>query len=101
MNPEKFTQKSMEALRLSQSTAAEYGNNSVEQEHLLLSLVSQEDGLIGEIFKNLGASPKSIKSELELAISKFPKVSGGGYDPSRIYISGSLEKALSSAEKQA
>ena len=91
----------MEALRLSQSTAAEYGNNSVEQEHLLLSLVSQEDGLIGEIFKNLGASPKSIKSELELAISKFPKVSGGGYDPSRIYISGSLEKALSSAEKQA
>ncbi len=101
MNAEKFTQKSMEALRFSQSTASENGNNSVEQEHLLLALLSQEDGLVGEIFRSLGASPKNIKNELDLAISKFPKVSGGGYDPSRIYISPSLDKALSSAEKHA
>ena len=101
MNAEKFTQKSMEALKLAQNTASENGNNSVEQEHLLFALVSKEDGLIGEIFTTLGASVKIIKSSLDSAISRFPKVSGGGYDPSRIYISASLDKALSSAEKQA
>ena len=101
MNAEKFTQKSMEALRLSQTTAAQNGNNSVEQEHLLFALVSGEEGLVGEIFKNLGASAENIRSALDSAISKFPKISGGGYDPSRIYISGSLDKALSAAEKQA
>ena len=101
MNAEKFTQKSMEALRLAQTTAAENGNNSVEEEHLLFALVSQDEGLVGEIFKSLGASSENIKSALDAAISKFPKISGGGYDPSRIYISGSLDKALSAAEKQA
>ena len=101
MNAEKFTQKSMEALKLAQNTASENGNNSVEQEHLLFALVSKEDGLIGEIFTTLGASVKIIKSSLDSAISRFPKISGGGYDPSRIYISASLDKALSSAEKQA
>ena len=101
MNTEKLTQKSLEALRSAQNIAVENGNNSVEEEHLLLSLVSQQGGLVGEIFKSIGASPENTASALDAAVSKFPKVSGGGYDPSRIYISGTLDKALTEAEKQA
>lgn len=101
MNTEKLTQKSLEALKSAQTTAVENGNNSVEEEHLLYALVSQQGGLISEIFKNIGASPENLASALDASISKFPKVSGGGYDPNRIYISASLDKALSEAEKQA
>ncbi len=101
MNTEKLTQKSLEALKSAQTTAVENGNNSVEEEHLFYALVSQQGGLISEIFKNIGASPENLASALDASISKFPKVSGGGYDPNRIYISASLDKALSEAEKQA
>lgn len=101
MNTEKLTQKSLEALKSAQSTAVENGNNSVEEEHLLYALVSQQGGLVSEIFKNIGASPENITSALDASISKFPKVSGGGYDPNRIYISATLDKALTEAEKQA
>ena len=101
MNTEKLTQKSLEALKSAQTTAVENGNNSVEEEHLLYALVSQQGGLVSEIFKNIGASPENITSALDASISKFPKVSGGGYDPNRIYISATLDKALTEAEKQA
>lgn len=101
MNTEKLTQKSLEALKSAQSTAVENGNNSVEEEHLLYALVSQQGGLVSEIFKNIGASPENITSALDASISKFPKVSGGGYDPNRIYISATLDKALTEVEKQA
>ncbi len=101
MNTEKLTQKSLEALKSAQTTAVENGNNSVEEEHLLYALVSQQGGLVSEIFKNIGASPENITSALDASISKFPKVSGGGYDPNRIYISATLDKALTESEKQA
>ncbi len=101
MNTEKLTQKTMEALRGAQNAATENGNPSVEQEHLLYALLKQPDGLIGEIMRSVGASPEVMTSELERLISQFPKAGGSGYDPSRIYISASLDKALNEAEKQA
>lgn len=101
MNTEKLTQKTMEALRGAQNAATENGNPSVEQEHLLYALLKQPDGLIGEIMRSVGASPEVMTSELERLISQFPKAGGSGYDPNRIYISASLDKALNEAEKQA
>ncbi|MGN1096074.1 MAG: ATP-dependent chaperone ClpB [Eubacteriales bacterium] len=101
MNAEKFTQKSLEALKSAQTLAAENGNNAVETEHLLYALLSQPEGLTGEIMKKVGANTDNIKSALDAMISKFPKVSGSGYDPNRIYISGTLDAAMNEAEKQA
>ena len=101
MNADKFTQKSIEAIREAQSIATENGNNNVGEEHLLAALLSQNGGLAGEIIKNIGASPETLLSKTEEEISKLPKVSGSGYNPGNVYISGDLNKALSEAEKQA
>ena len=101
MNIEKFTQKSIEAIKSAQSMAGENGNNSIGEEHLLAALLSQADGLVGEIVKSIGASPEALLSKTEEEISKMPKISGSGYDPNNIYISQELNKALTAAEKQA
>ncbi len=101
MNADKFTQKSIEAIREAQSIATENGNNNVGEEHLLAALLSQNGGLAGEIIKNIGASPETLLSKTEEEISRLPKVSGCGYNPGNVYISGDLNKALSEAEKQA
>ena len=101
MNIEKFTQKSIEAIKSAQSMAGENGNNSIGEEHLLAALLSQADGLVGEIVKSIGASPETLLSKTEEEISKMPKISGSGYDPNNIYISQELNKALTAAEKQA
>ena len=53
MNADKFTQKSIEAIRDAQSLAAENGNSNVGEEHLLAALLSQSEGLTGEIIKNI------------------------------------------------
>ena len=101
MNIDKLTQKSLDALKSAQSLAGENGNNSVGEEHLLAALLSQPDGLVGEIIKSIGASPELLLSKTEEEISKLPKISGSGYDPNNIYISSELNKALGNAEKQA
>ena len=101
MNTEKLTQKTIEALRGAQNAATENGNPSVEEEHLLYALLTQPDGLVGEVMRSVGASPEDIIAELDRLIAQFPKAGGSGYDPSRIYISASLDKALTEAEKQA
>ena len=101
MNTEKLTQKTIEALRGAQDAATENGNPSVEEEHLLYALLTQPDGLVGEVMRSVGASPEDMIAELDRLIAQFPKAGGSGYDPSRIYISASLDKALTEAEKQA
>ena len=101
MNTEKLTQKTIEALRGAQNAATENGNPSVEEEHLLYAMLTQPDGLVGEVMRSVGASPEDMIAELDRLIAQFPKAGGSGYDPSRIYISASLDKALTEAEKQA
>ncbi len=101
MNADKFTQKSIEAIRDAQSLATENGNSNVGEEHLLAALLSQSEGLTGEIIKSIGASPKVLLSKTEEAVSRLPKISGSGYNPGNVYISQDLNKALNEAEKQA
>ena len=101
MNADKFTQKSIEAIRDAQSLATENGNSNVGEEHLLAALLSQSEGLTGEIIKSIGASPEVLLSKTEEAVSRLPKISGSGYNPGNVYISQDLNKALNEAEKQA
>ena len=101
MNLQKFTQKSIEALQAAQNMTFEYGNQQMSQEHLLLALTQQQDGLIAQLFRQIGASPETIAAELQNAVESIPKVGGSGIDPEKIYISRETEQALTEAEHQA
>ena len=101
MDLQKFTKKSMEALKTAQNISAENGNQQIRQEHLFLALVQPSDGLIPEMFRKMNVSAESISAELEREIDKLPKVSGNGYDPNKIFISKETDNAFREAEIQA
>ena len=99
MNAQNFTEKSIEALNSAQRIAKEYGNQSLESEHLLYALTEQTEGLIPEMLKRCGVDLSNLKSDLEEAISRLPRVSGAS--ATNLYMSGALDSALSQAEKEA
>ena len=99
MNLQKYTQKSIEALRAAQSDATERGNSRLEPEHVFLALMRQEGGLIPELIKKVGVSPDAAIRELEDAINKLPRVSGPGAEG--LYISRACEETLNAAESEA
>ena len=94
MNINKFTQKSMEAVQGCEKLAYEYGNQEIDQEHFLYSLITIEDSLIAGLLEKMGIERNAFTRDTEALIQKKPKVSGGG----QIYISNSLNKVLINAE---
>ncbi len=101
MNLNQFTQKSLEAIQNAQSLAVENGNQQVTQPHLLLALLQQNEGLIGQLMVHMGVPMDSFISAVTGAVGALPKVSGGGREADKIYISHTLDLALNAAEKQA
>ncbi len=101
MNMQKLTQKSMEALQDAQRLATEMHHQSIGQEHLLSALLTAQEGLIGELWRKMGLDPDQTLRLVEAQLNKIPQVSGGGYDPERIYISTALDQALTASEKRA
>lgn len=99
MNFDKYTQKSLEAIRSSQQIAAENGNQQLTPEHLLAALLAQEDGLIPELVNKCGADSSDLKREVNGLIAQFPKVSGATAD--RLYASAGLEQVFNEAESLA
>ena len=100
MNINKFTTKSTEALNTAQNLAAQYSNQAVDQQHLLAALATQEDGLIPEMLRSMGADPKSVAATAEAEVAKLPKVTGSAANDG-MYISQELNTALALAEKTA
>ena len=96
MNIQKFTQKSIEAVNGCEKIAMEYGNQEIEQEHLLYSLMTIDDSLIARLVEKMGIDRNSFLNRVEQAISKRTKVQGG-----RPYTGADLNKALLSAEDEA
>lgn len=96
MNPEKFTQKSMEAIQEAQNAAVRCQNSQIEQAHLLSALLTQEGGLIPQIFTKMTVDTSDLLSRTEKILTGFPHVSGGN-----LYLSQELNKALVAAEDQA
>uniref|UniRef100_UPI0025E37E93 ATP-dependent Clp protease ATP-binding subunit n=1 Tax=Butyrivibrio sp. TaxID=28121 RepID=UPI0025E37E93 len=96
MNIQKFTQKSLEAVNNCENVANEYGNQEIEQEHLLYSLLTVEDSLIANLIEKMGIDLQTFISRVESAIQKRPKVQGG-----RPYVGEYLNKVLVSAENEA
>ncbi|MBQ5747084.1 MAG: type VI secretion system ATPase TssH, partial [Clostridia bacterium] len=101
MNAQKFTQKSLEALNRAQSIAIEYANSQIEASHLLTALLSDDDGLIPQLMKKMEIEPDAIRKEAEKLVSALPKVSGGGRDADRVYVSSEVDRILNLAEKKA
>ena len=101
MNMEKFTRKSLEAIRDAQQVAIEHQNMQIDQQHLLYALTAQQEGLIPQLFTALNIEPQRVLSACEREIERIPKVSGPGRDPEKVYISQSVDAALNEAEKQA
>ena len=99
MNAEKLTQKSIEAIRDGQEIAAEYGNQQLEEEHILLALLRQNDGLIPSLLSRMGKDLSSLTELVTGEISRFPKVSGTTAD--KLYLSSTLDAALREAENEA
>lgn len=101
MDANKFTKKSLDAINSAQSTAIEYQNMNIEQEHLLYALLDQENGLIPQLFESIGADSESVKNVLLQKISALPKVTGSGREANTVYISQAVDKCLNEAEKTA
>ena len=93
---QKFTQKSIEAVSGCEKIAVEYGNQEIEQEHLLYALMTIEDSLISKLVEKMGVDTASFVTRIEQGIGKRTKVQGG-----QPYIGAQLNKALLSAEDEA
>ena len=96
MNISKFTQKSLQAVQDLEKTAYEFGNQEIEQEHLLYNLLHQEDSLILKMIEKMEINKEHFLNNVENALNARVKVSGG-----QVYIGQYLNKALVSAEDEA
>ena len=101
MNTNQFTQKTMEALQAAQRLAIEYSNQALEQEHMLVALTQQQDGLIPQLLTKMNVDPGTFEAAAAEKVSQLPHVTGSGRDPDKVYISNELDQALTAAEKQA
>ena len=100
MNLNKLTQRSLEALQSAQSLAIQHNHQQVDQEHLLLALLRQENSLLMQLLRRMGRD-EGVISSLEQALQKIPGVTGTGREADKVYITPQLDKALVAAEKQA
>lgn len=96
MNLQKFTQKSLEAIQNAQSMAVEYGNPQMDQQHLLVTLLTQEEGLIPQLMQKMNVNVNGLLQAAEGEVKKLPRATGG-----QTYVSSDLEKTLTAAEKLA
>ncbi len=97
MNAQNFTQKTLEAVQTAQAMAQENNNNYLMPEHLLYALVDQDGGLIPSLFGKMGVDCNTVLSELDSAISSFPKVGQGA----EVYLSSETNRIITAAEKAA
>ena len=96
MNIQKFTQKSMQAVEGCEKLAYEYGNQEIEQEHLLYSLLTLDDSLILKLIEKMEIQKEHFVNRAEQALAKRTKVQGG-----KVYVGEQLNKVLVSAEDEA
>ncbi len=97
MNVQKFTQKSLEAIQSAQTMAVQNQNAQIEEEHLLLSLLEQDNSLISELLKKI-TNEEEFENELREKIYKKPKVTGGARPNDGFYVSQDVDIVLANAE---
>ena len=100
MDFEKYTQKSLEAVQLAQSIARAEYHQQLEQVHLLLALLQQENGLIPQLLRKMDVTVESLEAAVKTELKKLPSVTGSR-EADRFYISAGVDAALHAAQSQA
>ncbi len=96
MNYDKYTLKAQQALAASNTLASERGNPEITPLHLLLALLTQEEGIVKPITKKIGINGDALVKEVGTELSKLPQVSGGD-----VYMEKTFKGALNRAQKEA
>jgi len=97
MDINQFTLNAQKALQSAQSLASEFGHSQVDNEHLFLALLQQEESVVSPLLKKIGADPQSLAKALDQDLVGLPKVSGDN----QVYLSPRLNKVLDQAHKEA
>ena len=98
MNAQKFTQKSLEAIQNAQNLAVQNQNSQIEEEHLILALLEQEDSLIKELLNIMGV-PDNFERDIRNKVENDPKMVGGARKADSIYVSQDVDLVLTDSEK--
>ncbi len=97
MQPEKFTQKSQEAMQAAQRLAHDYSHQEIDGEHLALALIGQTESLIPDLLERIGVPVARLQPDLEAELARRHKVQGAG----DAYAGSDLRKALEAAQSEA
>jgi len=101
MNMNQLTQKTIEALQRAQGMAVEYQHMQVDQEHLALALLEDDNSLIPQLLKKCGMHVEGLRKAVADGLNRIPRVSGPGREADKVYISPDVDKALQEAEARA
>ena len=101
MNMNQLTQRSLAALQGAQDIAREYGNQQIEQPHLLLALVGDREGFIPQLLTAMGMTVPSFEAAVKAEVEKLPKVTVSGREADKVYVSQDVDRALKAAEQEA
>ncbi|QQR72908.1 MAG: ATP-dependent chaperone ClpB [Holophagales bacterium] len=101
MDLNRLTQRSQEAMQAAQAEAVRRGQQEVDGEHLLLALLRQEDGLVGRLLARMDVAGDALAAELEGDLDRRPRVSGGGAEAGKVYVTPRLQRLLLAAESEA
>jgi len=101
MNMNQFTQRSLAAIQGAQELAVEHGNQQIGQEHLMLALLTDEQGFIPQLLSAMGMTVPSFAAAVKAEVEKLPKVSGGGREADKVYVAQDVDRALKAAESAA
>ena len=101
MDAQKFTQKTLEAIKNAQNIAIENNNMQITPEHLFYAMLDDEGGLIPNIVEKMGISHDSMLSAVDEAIRRIPGVTGSGREPDKIYVAPETDRIFTAAEKEA
>ncbi|MGB9741948.1 MAG: ATP-dependent chaperone ClpB [candidate division WOR-3 bacterium] len=97
MNIDKFTERAQGALFEAQSLAQRLGHAELDAEHILLALLTQDDGLVPQILERVGVRPEHIREHIQSALNDRPRVAGAG----QVYLSNRAQQVLNTAEEEA
>lgn len=101
MNAQKFTQKSLEAIQMAQNLALQNHNSQVDEEHIVLALINQDESLIKELLKKMIGATESFEKELNTKVLNKPRMTGGATPSGSIYVAQDVNLALAAAEETA
>jgi ATP-dependent Clp protease ATP-binding subunit ClpB len=97
MRPDKFTQKMQEALQAAQDVASQFNQQEITNEHFLLALLDQTDGVTRPLLEKMGVTVPQLRDQLNKELDRRPKIQGGNYD---VRIGNELRATIDAAEKE-